>query len=120
MVTKPFNRKARGPITNITLNVFQLHGVDDKGSPVFRKRVTRAKLAETIVVNLPACTIVMEACSSANYWCRKFACFGHVTKLISPQFVKPFVKGNKNDRNTVRQFVKQHHTLQCFLYHLSL
>lgn len=56
-------------MTNITTlgvdlakNVFQLHGVDDKGSPVFRKRVTRTKLAETIA-KLPACTIVMEACS---------------------------------------------------------
>jgi transposase len=41
----------------------------------------------------------MEACSGANYWCRKFTSFGHITKLISPQFVKPFVKGNKTDRN---------------------
>lgn len=92
-------------MSNVTLlgidlakNVFQLHGVDDKGNPVLKKRLTRSKLVET-VAKLPACTIVMEACSGANYWCRKFSSFGHTTKLISPQFVKPFVKTNKNDRN---------------------
>lgn len=92
-------------MNNVTLlgidlakNVFQLHGCDDNGNPVLRKRVTRAKLAETIA-NMPACTIVMEACGGANYWYRRFSSFGHTTKLISPQFVKPFVKSNKSDRN---------------------
>lgn len=83
---------------DLAKNVFQLHGVDGKGNPILRKRLTRAKLVETIA-KLPGCTIVMEACSGANYWCRKFSSFGHTTKLISPQFVKPFVKGNKTDRN---------------------
>lgn len=99
------NIKVESPMTDITLlgidlakNVFQLHGVDEKGNPMLRKRLTRAKLTET-VAQLPACTIVMEACSGANYWCRKFTSLGHKTKLISPQFVKPFVKGNKTDRN---------------------
>jgi transposase len=100
----PFN-KTEGPMGNVTLlgidlakNVFQLHGVDDKGNPVLKKRLTRTKLAEYIA-NMPRCTVVMEACGGANYWCRKFESFGHITKLISPQFVKPFVKSNKNDRN---------------------
>jgi len=51
------------------------------------------------IVKLQTCTIVMEACSEANYWCRKFKAMGHEVKLISPQFVKPFVKTNKNDAN---------------------
>lgn len=83
---------------DIAKNIFQLHGVDDKGNPIFRKRLTRDKLSETIA-NLPPCTIVMEACGGANHWCRRFTALGHTTKLISPQFVKPFVKTNKNDRN---------------------
>jgi len=83
---------------DLAKNVFQLHGVDDKGKAMLRKRLTRTKLVETIA-NIPKCTIVMEACGGANYWCRKFSSFGHTPKLISPQFVKPFVKGNKNDRN---------------------
>lgn len=83
---------------DIAKNVFQLHGVDDKGNPVLKKRLTRDKLLQT-VANLPACNIVMEACGGANHWYRKFTALGHNTKLISPQFVKPFVKTNKNDKN---------------------
>ena len=104
---------------DLAKNVLQLHGVDSAGKVVVTKRLSRVKLAGYIA-KLPPCLIGMEACGSANYWARKFQNFGHEVKLMSPQFVKPFVKGNKNDRNTVRQFVKQHHTLQCFLYHLSL
>jgi transposase len=83
---------------DIAKNVFQLHGVDEKGNAVLKKRLTRTKLLE-FITNLPPCTIVMEACGSANYWCRRFKKMGHEAKLISPQFVKPFVKTNKNDRN---------------------
>ena len=83
---------------DLAKNVFQLHGVDNQGTPVLRRRVTRTKLLETII-HLPSCTIVMEACGGAHYWCRKFMAMGHKTKLISPQFVKPFVKTNKSDRN---------------------
>src|SRR6266700_4014358 len=97
---------------NITLlgidlakNVFQLHGVDDKGKIMLRSKLSRKKLLVTIV-NLPACTIAMEACGGANYWCRKFKQMGHEVKLISPQFVKPFVKTNKNDRNDAEAIVE--------------
>ena len=61
-----------------------------------QKRVSRNKLRET-VAQLPPCLIGMEACGSAQYWAREFQQFGHTVKLISPQFVKPYVKGNKND-----------------------
>lgn len=83
---------------DIAKNVFQLHGINVKGNPVLRKKISRSKFLETIA-NLPPCTIVMEACGGANHWSRKLAALGHTTKLISPQFVKPFVKTNKNDRN---------------------
>jgi transposase len=61
-----------------------------------QKRVSRSKLRETIA-QLPACVIGMEACASAQYWAREFQQLGHTVKLISPQFVKPYGKGNKND-----------------------
>jgi transposase len=48
-------------------------------------------------VNLPACLIGMEACGGAHYWARKLRGFGHTVKLMVPQFVKPYVKTNKND-----------------------
>jgi len=49
------------------------------------------------MANLPSCLVVMEACGSAHYWARLFESYGHSTKLIAPQFVKPYVKSNKND-----------------------
>jgi len=83
---------------DLAKNVFQLHGSDATGKAVLRKKLTRSKLVETIA-KLEPCTIVMEACGGSSYWCRKFNVLGHKTKLISPQFVKPFVKTNKSDRN---------------------
>lgn len=95
--------KGEGSMTHIkTLgidlakNIFQLSGTDSAGNIVLTKRIKRNQLAEYIS-QLPVCTIGMEACGSANYWARKFQAFGHTVKLISPQFVKPFVKSNKND-----------------------
>lgn len=46
---------------------------------------------------LPACTVVMEVCADAHFVARELMSMGHQAKLISPQFVRPFVKGNKND-----------------------
>lgn len=90
-------------MNNITLlgidlakDIFQLHGTDERGKVVLEKQIKRAKLSG-FIANLPRCTIVMEACSGANYWSRCFQKFGHEVKQISPQFVKPYVKTNKND-----------------------
>lgn len=83
---------------DIAKNVFQLHGVDKEGKTVLKQRITRDKLAQTIV-NIPSCIIAMEACGGSNYWARALQKNGHIVKLISPQFVKPYVKTNKNDAN---------------------
>jgi hypothetical protein len=48
-------------------------------------------------VNLPPCLIGMEACGSAHHWARKLQSMGHTVRLMAPQFVKPYVKTNKND-----------------------
>lgn len=76
--------------------VFQIHGVDAQGKAVVRKQLKRAQMA-TFFVNLPPCLIGMEACGSAHYWARKLQEFGHTVRLMAPQFVKPYVKSNKND-----------------------
>src|SRR5215475_691111 len=81
---------------DLAKSIFQLHGVDEHGKVVVQKRVPRSKLLETIA-QLPAGVIGMEACASAQYWAREFQQVGHTVKLISPQFVKLYVKGNKND-----------------------
>lgn len=75
---------------DIAKSTFQLHGADDTGKMVFERRLARTELAAH-VANLPTCTIVMESCSGANYWARVFQRSGHTVKLISPQFVNPFV-----------------------------
>lgn len=75
---------------------FQLHGVDKTGHKVMAKKLSRAKIKE-FLVNLPSCLVAMEACGSAHYWARAFRSYGHEVRLIAPQFVKPYVKSNKND-----------------------
>jgi transposase len=81
---------------DLAKNLFQLHGVSEHGKVVFKKQLRRDQLAE-FFVNLPPCLIGMEACGSAHYWARKLQGFGHTVKLMAPQFVKPYVKTNKND-----------------------
>lgn len=84
---------------DLAKNSFQLCAMDKIGKVIFNKKITRSKLLNT-VINLNVTDdllIAMEACSSANYWGRKFSSHGFTVKLISPQFVKPYVKSNKND-----------------------
>lgn len=81
---------------DLAKNVFQLHGVNRHGKTVLAKKITRARLRET-VANLPPCLIGMEACASSHYWGRELEKLGHAVRLIAPQFVKPYVKSNKND-----------------------
>jgi transposase len=85
---------------DLAKNVFQLHGVDRHGQAVWRRRLRRGQwlqvLRETVE---PGCIIGMEACSSAHHWARQLEAYGYDVRLVAPQFVKPFVKSNKNDRN---------------------
>lgn len=75
---------------------FHLHGQDGRGHAVFRKKFSRKQLIEFFATFHP-CTVVMEACAGAHHMVRRLAPFGHDVKLINPQFVRPFVKSNKND-----------------------
>ena len=90
---------------DIAKNTFQLHGADNSGRAVHKKRLPRRELAAH-VANLPTCTIVMESCGGANYWARVIQRSGHSVKLIGAQFVKPFVKTNKNDANDAQAIVE--------------
>jgi transposase len=76
--------------------VFQIHGVNEHGKVAVRKQLKRAEMS-SYFANLEACLIGMEACGSAHYWARKLEGYGHKVKLMAPQFVKPYVKTNKND-----------------------
>lgn len=83
---------------DLAKNVFQIHGTDAKGKCLLRKRMSRSKLIE-FVANIPPVIIGIEACSGAHHWARRFKQYGHEVRMMSPQFVKPYVKSNKSDRN---------------------
>ena len=83
---------------DLAKNVYQVHGVDRHEQPVWRQRLTRAKWLKVLLEKLePGCEIGMEACAGAHHWARQLQAKGYPVKLIAPQFVKPYVKSNKND-----------------------
>ncbi|EAA7604755.1 IS110 family transposase [Salmonella enterica subsp. enterica] len=86
---------------DLAKNVFQLCGLNQAGKPVYTKRTGRKELLQTLA-NIPACLIGIEASTGAFYWQREFEKLGHKVKVISPQYVKPFVRGQKNDGNDAR------------------
>src|SRR4051795_12465526 len=79
-------------------NVFQVHGVDERGRVVLRKRLRRGQLSD-FFANLPTCVVGLEATQGAHYWARVLASFGHTVRLVVPKFVKPYLQSQKNDRN---------------------
>ena len=90
---------------DLAKRVFQLHGADVRGRAVYRNKVSRAALIETVRVLHPR-MIAMEACGSAHHWARRFQEAGVEVRLISPHYVSPFVKTNKNDRNDAEAIVE--------------
>ena len=81
---------------DLAKNVFQLHGVDAHGKTVLRKQVMRDQLP-AILANLPPCLIGMETCGGAHHVARLAQAHGHTVRLMSAQYVKPYVKSQKND-----------------------
>jgi transposase len=82
---------------DLAKSVFQVHGVDAQGKVVVTKRLRRdAVLA--FFANLPVCVVGMEACAGSHFWAREIARLGHTVRLMAPQYVKPYVKRQKNDR----------------------
>lgn len=81
---------------DLAKNVFQLHGASMAGHLKFRKKVTRDRFRHFMSNHAPA-VVVMEACGSASYWARELIGLGHEVRLIAPQYVRPFVKRQKND-----------------------
>jgi transposase len=83
---------------DLAKDVFQVFGVDTRGRAMLRKRLRRPQLTPFVAALAP-CLIGLEACASAFHWARQFERHGHRVRIISPQFVKPFIRGNKNDGN---------------------
>ena len=78
--------------------VFEVHGVDTYGKVAVRKTLRRNTVS-AFFANIPPCLVGMEASNGAHYWAKLLSELGHDVRLISPQFVTPYVKSNKNDRN---------------------
>lgn len=83
---------------DIAKQVFQVHGVDERGHVVLQKRLKRVEMPE-FFANLPPCLIGLEACGTSHYWGRQLAGFGHTVKLMAPRFVKAYLNREKNDAN---------------------
>jgi transposase len=81
---------------DLAKSVFQVHGVDGAGHRCLVRKLKRQQVLE-FFANLKPTLIGMEACGGAHYWARKLQALGHTVKLIPPQYVKPYVKTNKND-----------------------
>lgn len=81
---------------DLAKTVFQVHGSDANGLPLFNKRLSRSSVLK-FFAEVSSCTVAMEACASAHFWGRQIGNLGHEVKLIPPIYVKPFVKRQKND-----------------------
>ena len=81
---------------DIAKSVFQVHGVDDQGRVMLRRKVRRTKLL-ALFVDLEPCLVGMEACATAHHWARELAALGHEVRLMPPAYVKAYVKRHKND-----------------------
>lgn len=81
---------------DIAKSVFQLHGIDEAGNVILRKKLRRRAVLDTLR-KLAPCLVGMEACATAHYWAREIAALGHQVKLMPPAYVKPYVKRQKND-----------------------
>ncbi|NNM68388.1 MAG: IS110 family transposase [Gallionella sp.] len=81
---------------DLAKTVMQVHGINERGKTALKKQFRRDQMLP-FFANLTPCLIGIEACGSAHYWARKLEALGHTVKLMAPQFVKPYVKTNKND-----------------------
>ena len=81
---------------DLAKNVFQVHGALRTGEVQFRKKLTRTQFFE-FMAQQQACLVIFEACGGAHYWASEMKSLGHEVRLIAPQYVRPFVKRQKND-----------------------
>ncbi|CCQ73385.1 Putative transposase (fragment) [Magnetospira sp. QH-2] len=83
---------------DLAKNLFQVHGADEAGRPVLRKRLRRSQLLP-FFGGLAPCLVAMEACSGAHHFAREIQDLGHKVRLNPPQYVKPFVKTNQRGQS---------------------
>ena len=85
---------------DLAKNVFQVHGVGRNEKAVWRRKLSRENWLKVLLETAePGCEIGMESCGGAHHWARRLQAHGFKVRMIAPQFVKPYVKSNKNDAN---------------------
>lgn len=97
---------------DLAKNVFQVHGVDERGKAVLKKQLRRDQMA-TFFVNLPPCLIGMEACSSAHHWARKLQGMGHTVRLMALSSSSRMSKATRTMQPTRRPSAKQWAARTC-------
>ena len=100
---------------DIAKMVFQVHFVDQDSGEIVNKQIKRSKFLEFFGNRAP-CLIGMEACGGAHHWARLLQAKGFTVKLIAPQFVKPYVKSNKNDANDAEAICEAMSRHTCALW----
>lgn len=81
---------------DLAKSVFQVHGVDDAGQVIVRKKLRRGEVLTFFSAQAP-CLVGMEACATAHYWAREISAFGHQVRLMPPSYVKAYLRRQKND-----------------------
>jgi len=108
-----------GDITTIGLdlakNVFQVHAVDEAGNVVVRKRLRRGQVL-TFFAGIPSCLVGLEACATAHHWARELIALSHEARLMSPNYVKAYVKRNKHDVADAEAICEALGVRRCALY----
>ncbi len=93
-------------------NTFHLIGMDARGKIVLRRKIARGQL-QSCLANVPACLIGMEACTGAHHVGRQLAALGHDVRLLPAQYVKPFLKGHKNDYRDAEAIARRRNVQPC-------
>ena len=84
--------------SDLAKQVFQVHGVDERGPTVLRRRLARSQV-RAVLTQLPPCVVGLEACGRAHYWARELRALGHDVRLMAPQVVMPYRKHDKHEGN---------------------
>jgi transposase len=91
---------------DLAKHIFQVHGVDERGEVVYRRRLRRVQV-RAFFAALEPCLIGMEACGTAHFWARELISLGHEVRIIPPGYVKPYVRRNKNDAADAARFARR-------------
>jgi transposase len=100
---------------DLAKNVFQVHAVDEAGNVVVRKRLRRGQVL-TFFAGIPSCLVGLEACATAHHWARELIALSHEARLMSPNYVKAYVKRNKHDVADAEAICEALGVRRCALY----